>query len=405
MDIAFMHPSYPSAEGTGATHSATQIVTGLTEAGHSVDIYCTANPQSEDVQSNSALYHLDGESIHPHTSTKLNREVKARLDKFDKYDIVHSYLPSLIPSIAEIGQQLNVGTVVTLNAYGGTCAKNDLLYLNEEQCESKSTAKCMNCIARTGFSNNEHGYLYQTASQLLSLRSINKGERRLEHIDAFRAPSDHVKENYEQFGYQKKKIQVISHPLNDLFLVDHKSDFTDPIQILYVGALEKHKGVDKLVPIIHGLRQDGLDVELTVVGTGGFRAKMEQQRTELDCAESIDFAGFVSNEKLPEVYAGHDLFIHPGVWEEPLARVYIEALATGTPIVTREYGSVQSIIGDGGVTADDSVESYIEVISDVLRDNRLASLSKGAKDHVRRYERKKIVSQIEELYQSLLYVF
>lgn len=150
------------------------------------------------------------------------------------------------------------------------------------------------------------------------------------------------------------------------------------------------------------MRRDGLDVELTVVGTGGFRAKMEQQGTELDCAESIDFAGFVSNEKLPEVYAGHDLFIHPGVWEEPLARVYIEALATGTPIVTREYGSVQSIIGDGGVTTDGSVEDYIRVIAELIQEYRFSALSEGAKKHVQRYRRDQIISQVQELYHTIL---
>lgn len=78
MHIAFIHPSFPSAEGTGATHSATQIVTGLSEAGHDIDVYCAAEPQPDDISSNLELYHLSGESRHPHTNTKLNREVRAR---------------------------------------------------------------------------------------------------------------------------------------------------------------------------------------------------------------------------------------------------------------------------------------------------------------------------------------
>jgi hypothetical protein len=40
MRIAFIHLSAPSAEGTGATHSATQIVYGLADLGHEVDAYC-----------------------------------------------------------------------------------------------------------------------------------------------------------------------------------------------------------------------------------------------------------------------------------------------------------------------------------------------------------------------------
>jgi glycosyltransferase involved in cell wall biosynthesis len=402
MRIAFVHPSHPSAEGTGATHSATQIVHGIADLGHEVDVYCPQNPEQDVISSNINLINLSGNSCHPHTNTRLNKELYSRAGEFGNYDIVHSYLMSMIPSIGKIGKEADVSTVVTLNAYGGVCAKNDLLYLNEEQCESKSTAKCVNCIARTGFSGTEHGYLYQTASQLLSLRLIMRGEHSLEFIDGFRAPSGHVKENYTKFGLADDKIHVAPHPLNDDFLVDHESNFSEPIDIIYVGSLEKHKGVDKLVPVVHGLRQRNFDVQLTVVGTGGLQSRMERQTTEFDLNDYIDFEGFVPNEQLPDLYSSHDIFIHPGIWEEPLARVYIEALATGTPIVTREYGSIESIIGNGGVTAAGSVESYIEVISEVLREGQLTSLSKGAKYHVKRYEREKIVSQVEELYQSLL---
>lgn len=402
MNIAFIHPRFPSAEGTGATHSATQIVYGLADRGHDVDVYCLQKPQQDEMRPNIELIHLSGDSNHPHTNTRLNRELSSRITDFRGYDIVHSYLMSLIPSIGKMGKELDVSTVVTLNAYGGVCAKNDLLYLDEEQCEEKSIAKCMNCIARTGLSNNEHGYLYETTSQMLSLRLINKGEDNLEFIDGFRAPSGHVRENYSMFGFSEEKINVIPHPLNDAFLVDHKSDFNEPINILYVGSLEKHKGVDKLAPVINGLRQRDLEAQLTVVGTGELQSKMEQQIAEFDIEDSVNFAGFVPNEQLPGLYANHDLFIHPGIWEEPLARVYIEALATGTPIVTRQYGSIDTIIGDGGVTTDGSVEHFVQSIANLIRENRLPVLSEGAKSHVSRYDQDQIVFKVEEMYNSLL---
>jgi archaellum biogenesis ATPase FlaH len=47
MEIAFIHPSWPGDEGTGATYTATQIVTGLAERGHDVTVYCTEKPSDE----------------------------------------------------------------------------------------------------------------------------------------------------------------------------------------------------------------------------------------------------------------------------------------------------------------------------------------------------------------------
>ncbi|SFC75597.1 Glycosyltransferase involved in cell wall bisynthesis [Halobiforma haloterrestris] len=398
MRIAFVHPRFPSAEGTGATHSATQIVTGLADAGHEVCVYCTRSPDESVEQTEMELRHLSGNSSHPHTSTRLNKEIIARRDELREFDIVHSYLTPLIPSIARIGKDSDVGTVVTLNAYGGTCAKNDLLYLDREQCQSKSTLKCLNCISRTGFGGDDNGYLYQTTSQLFSLRLVNAGESRLEYIDGFRAPSGHVRDNYVRFGYDLNKIETIPHPVDEQFLVPHESDFAEPYRILYVGSLAHHKGVQKLVPLVAALNTSGTQFELTVVGTGGLEEQMRSQAENYGVEHLIDFRGFVPNADLPAVYASHDCFIHPGIWEEPLARVYLEALATGTPIVTSEYGTIDEIVGDAGRLTDGSVEEFRDVLLEITKSGEMAGMSEATSKQVTQFNRSRIIEEIENLY-------
>ena len=400
MQIAFIHPRFPSAEGTGATHSATQIVSGLADAGHDIRVYCPQLPDKEPETTDLELRHLAGNSRHPHTNTRLNKEIVSRLGELRTFDVVHSYMTPLIPSIARVGEDSDVKTVVTLNAYGGTCAKNDLLHLNQEQCRSKSTRKCVNCIARTGFENDNQGYLYQSASKLLLLRLIARGESRLEYIDAFRAPSAHVRSNYVHFGYDHDKISVIPHPIDDDFRIPNQSDFNEPYKLLYVGALSKHKGVEKLLPILAGLKQSDMDFELTTVGTGGMEQQLRKLADDLGVTDAVDFAGFVPNKELPEIYASHDLFVFPAIWEEPLARVYLESLATGTPIITSEYGSISKIIGDGGVTVPGNVESFVAGIRTIVDDNRLVNLSKGGKNRSEAYRLDNTISQIEAMYEA-----
>ncbi|WP_265112378.1 glycosyltransferase family 4 protein [Halosolutus halophilus] len=401
MQIAFIHPHFPSAEGTGATHTATQIVTGLAETDHEVCVYCTDTPDDELQYAGVEYRYLTGNSSHPHTDTRLNEEVTARLDEFGEYDVVHSYLMSLIPAVAKIGAATDAGTVVTLNAYQGVCAKNDLLYLNETQCERKSLSKCLHCIARTGFENEEFGYLYRTASQLFSLRLVRSGERRLEHVDAFRAPSDHVRENYAQFGYDRDKIRVVPHPVDETFWIDHRSEFTERYRLLYVGYLIEAKGVRKLIPILSALDDSEFEFELTIVGTGGLESALWTQAEAHGVEDLVDFRGFVPNSDLPAVYAEHDCFVYPGIWEEPLARVYLEALATGTPIVTSEYGTVESIVGPGGVTTDGSIDDFRETILQLVRDERLRTLSRGGKRKAREYDRERVLESILKLYTAV----
>lgn len=401
MRIAFIHPHFPTAEGTGATHTATQIVDGLTRTDHEVTVYCTETPNLPLGESNVEFRHLTGNSNHPHTDTRLNEEVIARLEEFGEYDVVHSYLMSLLPAIAKIGEATDAATVVTLNAYLGICPKNDLLYLNKTHCESSSLSKCLNCIGRTGFEDEEYGYLYRTASQLFKLRLVRSAARRLEHVDAFRAPSAHVRENYVQFGYDPSKVRVIPHPVDESFNVDHRSDFEEPYDLLYVGSLIERKGVRKLVPVLAALTESEYDFRLTVVGTGGLESMVREQAREYGVDHLIDFAGFVPNSELPSVYARHDCFVYPGIWEEPLARVYLEALSTGTPIVTSEYGSIESIIGDGGVTTDGSIDGFRRTILKLVRGNRFEQLSRGGERKIREYDRERIVNALTDVYDDV----
>ncbi|MDB2253511.1 glycosyltransferase family 4 protein [Halorubrum ezzemoulense] len=401
MRIAFIHPRFPSAEGTGATHSATQIVDGLANAGHDICVYCPDSPESRSDRSNIQLRHLTGNSSHPHTNTRLNKEVSSRLAELRGFDIVHSYLTPLIPSIAQIGESSSVKTFVTLNAYGGTCAKNDLLYRDQKQCQSKSTLKCMNCISRTGF-DSESGYLYETASELLNLRLINSGERRLEHIDGFRAPSAHVRDNYVQFGYDADKIAVIPHPVDEDFIIPHESNFSEPYKLLYVGGLEKHKGADKLIPILSSLAHTDVKFTLTVVGTGSLEEKIRKQAQAENVANLINFRGFVPNKALPKVYASHDCFVYPGIWEEPLARVYLESLAAGTPIVTSEYGTIGEIVGDAGQLTDGSVDGFRDAILEIADSETLNAKSEAANEQVTNFDRSQVIEDIEKLYTDVV---
>jgi len=401
MRIAFVHPRYPAAEGTGATHSATQIVTGLADAGHVVCVYCSRKPKPDAVATDIELRHLTGNSNHPHTDTRLNKEINARIDELREFDIVHSYLPRLIPSIGNVGRDPSVSTVVTLNAYGGTCAKNDLLYLNKGQCQNKSTTKCLNCISRTS-SRKQNGYLYQTTSRLFSLRLINSGENRLQYIDAFRAPSAHVRSNYVNFGYDENKISVIPHPIDDDFCIPHQSDFSEPYKLLYVGSLSKRKGADKLIPILVALRECGTEFELTIVGTGSMEQLLRVQAQKHGVGDAVDFAGFVPNKDLPNVYAIHDLFVFPALWEEPLARVYLESLATGTPIVTSEYGSINEIIGEAGRLTDGSVEQFRDTIIEVVELGLMSKMSKAAVEESKQFDRSRVVEEIEQLYTNIV---
>lgn len=401
MKIGFIHPSSLSSEGTGATHSATQVVQGLANAGHDIDVYCPEVPDEEFEHRHLDYHYLSDGSIIPHTQINMNSRVTLQEKKFQNYDIIHSYLPSLIPSVSEIGKKYNVKTVVTLNAYSGVCPKNDLLYDDESNCSDNSTQRCIGCITRTSGGHDEYSTPYRMASRLGNLWIVKKSAKKVGLIDAFRAPSQHVKENYSKFGYPEEKINVVPHPVDDKFLIDHESSFVNPYRLLYVGYLEKHKGVQKLIPILKKCQKElGNNVTLTVVGKGGQKSYMEKQARDLGVVESVDFRGFIPNKQLPTVYSKHDVFVYPGMWEEPLGRVYLEALATGTPIVSTEYGYIKDIMGEGGVAVDGDVASISRAVIKTITEGNLEEMSKRAKKRSEQYALSTVISGIESIYKD-----
>jgi glycosyltransferase involved in cell wall biosynthesis len=402
MKIGFVHPRYPSAEGTGATHSASQIVKGLAKAGHKVDVFCTKEPKGKVEVPNINCYYLTGNSHHIHTDTRLNREVESRVEQLSEYDIVHSYLMSLIPSFSKVREETGVCSIVTLNAYKGVCPKNDLLYLGEDKCQRRSNIKCLKCIVQTGF-REEKMYTYSTASRLFSLRLINDGKKKLEHISGFQALSDHVKKTYVDFGFPKKRIKVIPNILDEKFLVKHKSDFSNPFNIIYVGSLEKNKGVEMLPEIASYLdNKSTFNFDLTVVGSGSYYSNLKNDFEKKGVLSEIRMEGQVSNNKLPSLYAEHDLFVYPGIWDEPFGRVLIESLAAGTPIVGANVGAFEDIVGSAGLATEPKPEKIGEAIDRLVGSGKIKELAKNTKTEARRFSQQKVIKKFESFYEKTL---
>ena len=402
MRIAFIHPRYPSSEGTGAAHSATQIVNGLV-ADHDVSVYCARSPPEEMQPTQYDLYELTGNSRHPHTDTRLNKEVRARKEELQKYDIVHSYLMRLIPSIAAVGKDSGVKTIVTLNAYGGTCARNDLLYKGQEDCQCKSIGKCVNCIVQSKANNSVYSYLYALASRGFSLRLIIKGENQLEYIDGYQALSPHMKDRYSSFEYKLNKINIIPNILDTQFDIEHKSDFKERFRFLYVGSLRKSKGADRLIGVFNRIsEQSKKDVSLTIIGDGKLKSKIQQQVKQANLSSTVNVEGKVPYNELPNVYARHDIFLYPGRWDEPFGRVFLEAMAAGTPIVSTDVGSVSGIIGNSGIVTKRSKSALADAAISMLDPQELRKYSKAGKERANYYKSSNIVPQFETMYQEIL---
>lgn len=144
--------------------------------------------------------------------------------------------------------------------------------------------------------------------------------------------------------------------------------------ILSVGNLVSRKGHDMVIRALPRLLATRGDLTYLIVGDGPFRQELERLAFEVGVRKHVIFAGRVSDEELPEMYALCDVFVmasreKPEACDvEGFGMVYLEAGATGKPVVAGRSGGVGDAVVDGetGVLVDplcpDAIASSIEMV-------------------------------------------
>ena len=109
--------------------------------------------------------------------------------------------------------------------------------------------------------------------------------------------------------------------------------------ILYVGRLDKVKNLPRLLEAFRLVIDEGLDLQLLMVGDGPLDAELRQQATTLSLEERVTFAGKQQGSDLYAHYGLGDALVLPSTYE-PFGATVAEALALGMPVaVSKVAGS------------------------------------------------------------------
>jgi glycosyltransferase involved in cell wall biosynthesis len=119
-----------------------------------------------------------------------------------------------------------------------------------------------------------------------------------------------------------------------------------PLRFVTVGRLSPEKGQVGLLRALSQLLQDGLDVNLTIVGDGPMRITIEREIDALGLSKRVVLAGAVEErEALAEIARG-DIFILPSLMEG-LPVVLMEALALAKPVIAPGVAGIPELVKDG----------------------------------------------------------
>ncbi|MFE0529720.1 glycosyltransferase family 4 protein [Micromonospora parva] len=143
------------------------------------------------------------------------------------------------------------------------------------------------------------------------------------------------------------------HPTVDGEQVRARLGLTDRPVVVCVSRLVPRKGQDTLIRALPEIRRRVPDAALLIVGGGPYRATLEKLARQTGVERDVVFTGTVPSVELPAHYAAGDVYAMPcrtrnrGLDVEGLGIVYLEASATGLPVVAGDSGGAPDAVREG----------------------------------------------------------
>ena len=227
--------------------------------------------------------------------------------------------------------------------------------------------------------------------------------------------SESSKRDIQRFvDIPSSKVDVIYNSYDPRFGVEPDADTVNRVReryqlhddfVLYAGNVKPHKNLERLIEAFHIIRERGLDhVKLVLIGdeiskyTALRRAIHRHQLHNY-----VRFLGYLPEETLAVMYRLAGVFVFPSLYEG-FGLPPLEAMASGTPVVTSNVSSLPEVAGDAAVLVDPyDATAIADGIYRVLTDNNLRSeLRRRGPERAKQFSWESSVRRVREIYGQVL---
>ncbi len=368
LKIAMVSP-YDFTWPGGVTGHVSQLARELSRSGHRVKVLAPHSPSRE---SQDADIHIPlGRSVPLPSAGSIARvslswwlypKVRALLQR-ENFDVIHLHEPlaPILPlCVLEFSQTVNVGTFHAFHNHQG-------LY------------KVTHPIIKR-WHQRLHGAI---AVSPAAYRHVNQ---------AFPADYKIIPNGIDVDHFSKN---VVPWPQYN----DGKTN------ILFVGRLEKRKGLKYLLDAYSQLKWDLPDIRLFVVGPGN-PDKESYSILGSRHLQDIIFTGTVSYDDLARYYASADIFCSPATGAESFGIVLLEAMAAGKPVIASDIEGYRSIVTDeeqGLLVPRKDATALSQALALLIRNPELAQkMGNKGRETVQEYRWKVVASRVQDYYDECL---
>ena len=167
-----------------------------------------------------------------------------------------------------------------------------------------------------------------------------------------------------------------------------KEEEKENIRLVYCGSLNHERRLENVLKAVQTLKKRGLEVSLTLIGSGDARTRLEKLAEDYNIKEQVVFTGYLEYNHVPNALSLNDY----GVAYVPMVSEYnhqpplktLEYLSCGLPVIATNTAGNRKYVVDGlnGVLVGDSPSSMVEAVERLHRCSCYKELSEASRRSV-----------------------
>lgn len=172
--------------------------------------------------------------------------------------------------------------------------------------------------------------------------------------------------------------------------------------ILYLGRISEEKNIDEVMGYLNDYMNRNQKVVFLVVGDGPHRPVLERLSKTLQNRKNIFFAGAKPWDSIMHYYQLADVFVSAST-SETQGLTYIEALASGVPVLARKDPCLEGVLVDGynGYSFENET-TFITGLNQILDNPDSINYSKNAEESVGKYSVPEFAAKVENIYYHVI---
>jgi glycosyltransferase involved in cell wall biosynthesis len=214
------------------------------------------------------------------------------------------------------------------------------------------------------------------------------------------------------FNVKPEKVVVVYNAIDEHFSAtpsdEHVARIRERYQldhkfVLYVGNIKPHKNLVRLIEAFSQLRRTHDDLKLLIIGDEisklpALRRAVHRHKLH----KHVRFLGYLKDDTLTVLYRLASVFVFPSLYEG-FGLPPLEAMASGTPVVTSNVSSLPEVTGNAAVLVDPyDVESIEDGMRRVLDDPKLAEeLRLKGLQRAREFSWERSVEKTQRVYREV----